>query len=226
MNNTATVTGLNRFYGKVYGFLGMGLGISAVTAFLTLQVFTAQIAQFINRFPLGLTGLWLVELILVMVLATKGQKNPSLALGGFVVYSALNGLMLAITLSVYSIGSVTAAFVSASATFFAMGLFGALTKKDLSGIGRACYSALIGIIIAMLLNAFVLHSSPVEYAISFLMIFIMSGITAYDHQRIRTYYYQAAGQPGVGLAIFMALSLYLDFINLFLSFVRIFGKSN
>lgn len=88
MNNPSTsMSGINRFYAKVYGFLGMGLALSAVTSYLALWVFPLQLATFINNFPLGFMGLWIVELILVMVLGVKAQKNPSLAIGGFIAYS-------------------------------------------------------------------------------------------------------------------------------------------
>ena len=93
MNNPSTsMSGINRFYAKVYGFLGMGLALSAVTSYLALWVFPLQLATFINNFPLGFMGLWIVELILVMVLGVKAQKNPSLAIGGFIAYSLLNGI--------------------------------------------------------------------------------------------------------------------------------------
>lgn len=106
-----------------------------------------------------------------------------------------------------------------------MSLVGVFTKKDLSAVGHAAYSALIGIIIAMLLNMFLLHSSAVEFFISILMVLIFSGITAYDNQRIRQVYAQTGDQAGTGMAVFFALQLYLDFINLFLAFLRIFGKT-
>ncbi|HCS98976.1 MAG TPA: BAX inhibitor (BI)-1/YccA family protein, partial [Enterococcus faecalis] len=123
-------------------------------------------------------------------------------------------------------GTVAGSFLSAAATFGAMSLVGVFTKKDLSAVGHAAYSALIGIIIAMLLNMFLLHSNAVEFFISILMVLIFSGITAYDNQRIRQVYAQTGDQAGTGMAVFFALQLYLDFINLFLAFLRIFGKNN
>lgn len=125
----------------------------------------------------------------------------------------------------YDIGTVTQAFVTASATFLVMSLVGSFTKRDLSGIGRAALSCLLGIIIAMLLNVFVLHSGAVDFFISILMVVIMSAITAYDNQMIRKIYLGTNGEAGNGVAVFMALQLYLDFINLFISFLRIFGSS-
>lgn len=223
MNNPAKVSGLNRFYGQVYGFLGLGIGLSALVSYLVLGPLRMQASAFINGFPLGFMGLWILELILVMVLSAKAQKNPSMALGGFIAYAILNGITLAVTLSFYSIGTITSAFATTALTFMGMSLFGAFTKRDLSGIGRAAFGLIFGIIIAMLLNVFLLHSSPVELFLSFAMVAVFSGITAYDNQMIRSIYYNSNGEAHSGVAIFMALSLYLNFINLLLAFLRIFG---
>ncbi|MGN3220550.1 Bax inhibitor-1/YccA family protein [Enterococcus faecium] len=227
MNNPSTsMSGINRFYAKVYGFLGMGLAHSAVTSYLALWVFPLQLATFINNFPLGFVGLWIVELILVMVLGVKAQKNPSLAIGGFIAYSLLNGITLAVTLAYYDIGTVTQAFLTATLMFMGMSVVGVTTKRDLSGVGRAGQAALIGVIIALVLNIFILRSSVVELFISLLLVVIFAGITAYDNQSIRNIYVQTNGTAHSGIAVFMALKLYLDFINLFLAFLRIFGRNN
>lgn len=227
MNNPSTsMSGINRFYAKVYGFLGMGLALSAVTSYLALWVFPLQLATFINNFPLGFVGLWIVELILVMVLGVKAQKNPSLAIGGFIAYSLLNGITLAVTLAYYDIGTVTQAFLTATLMFMGMSVVGVTTKRDLSGVGRSGQAALIGVIIALVLNIFILRSSVVELFISLLLVVIFAGITAYDNQSIRNIYVQTNGTAHSGIAVFMALKLYLDFINLFLAFLRIFGRNN
>ncbi|HBK5877610.1 TPA: Bax inhibitor-1/YccA family protein [Enterococcus faecium] len=227
MNNPSTsMSGINRFYAKVYGFLGMGLALSAVTSYLALWVFPLQLATFINNFPLGFVGLWIVELILVMVLGVKAQKNPSLAIGGFIAYSLLNGITLAVTLAYYDIGTVTQAFLTATLMFMGMSVVGVTIKRDLSGVGRAGQAALIGVIIALGLNIFILRSSVVELFISLLLVVIFAGITAYDNQSIRNIYVQTNGTAHSGIAVFMALKLYLDFINLFLAFLRIFGRNN
>lgn len=227
MNNPQTKTSsLNRFYSRIYAYLGLGIAVSAVISYLVLGPYLLQVSNLVSHFPLGLWGIWILEIALVIFLGMKAEKNPTLALSGFIVYSMLNGVTLGITLAAYNIGTVTQAFVSASATFIVMSLVGSFTKRDLSGIGRAGLSCLIGIIIAMLLNAFVLHSSAVELFISILMVVIMSGITAYDNQMIRQIYYRSNGEVSNGTAIFMAMSLYIDFINLLISFLRIFGSND
>ncbi len=222
MNNQEyiqTGTGLNKFYAKIYGFLALGIGISAIMAYAMTTVFLPVLATLFQS-SLAFWMIWLVEIGLVLYLGAKAQKNPTIAIAGFVAYALLNGVTLSVTLLMYTGGTVAGAFLSAAS------LVGVFTKKDLSAVGHAAYSALIGIIIAMLLNMFLLHSNAVEFFISILMVLIFSGITAYDNQRIRQVYAQTGDQAGTGMAVFFALQLYLDFINLFLAFLRIFGKNN
>ncbi|MBO0467618.1 Bax inhibitor-1/YccA family protein [Enterococcus plantarum] len=226
MNNGAVANvGLNKFYSKIYAFLAMGIGVSALVSYLILNVFPMVLVTLLNSTALFF-GLWIVQIGLVLFLGVRAQKNPSLAVGGFLVYSVLNGVTISATLLLYAQATVVSAFVSAAATFGAMSLVGMFTKKDLSAMGHAAYSALIGIIIAMVINFFFLRSSAVSFFISILMVLIFAGITAYDNQRIRQVYNETGGQAGTGIAVFFALQLYLDFINLFLAFLRIFGKNN
>ena len=225
-NEVVNAQGLNRFYSKVYLFFAVGLGISAVSAYFFGQVFAEQTMNFIRNFPLGFTGLWILQIILVLVLGAKAQKNPSLTIAGYLVYSLLNGVTLSVTLMYYDFGSIAGAFVSAAITFGVMSAFGIMTKRDLSVVGRIGYGLLIGIIISTLLNVFILHSGPVDFFLSIVTVFVFMGITAYDNQQIRNLYQATNGQANTGMAVFMALQLYLDFINLFLAFLRIFGKNN
>lgn len=224
MNNTYTeTTSLNRFYTKVYGFFAMGLAISGVAAYLSMNIFQEQIIQFVRNFPLGITGIWLIELVLVLVMSAKAQKNPALTLAGFIVYSLLNGITLSVTLMMYSAANVTIAFATATVTFIGMSLYGIFTKRDLSKIGQIAIGLLWGVIIATLINLF-LGSSAINYFLSYVTVLIFIGLTAYDNQQIRKLYYASQGQDQTGLAAFMALQLYLDFINLFLSLLQIFSK--
>lgn len=223
-NEQVVSSNINQFYSKIYAFLALGIGISAIVSYLVLTVFPYQVFSIFYQYPLAFYGIWILEIGLVLYLGIKAMKNPTLAVSGFIAYAILNGITLSLTIVMYTGESVFTAFVSAAATFGGMSLIGIFTKKDLSAMGHAAYSALLGIIIAMLLNAFVLKSQPVDYFISFLMIIVFAGITAYDNQKIRTIYHQENGSPGTGVAVFLALQLYLDFINLFISFLRIFGK--
>lgn len=219
-------SGVNKFYGKVYGFFAMGLGISGIAAYLCATVFREQTINFINRFPLGFVGIWIFELILVFILGLKAMKNPALSIGGFVVYSLINGMTLSITLMYYNINTVYQAFAAASATFIAAGLFGAFTKRDLSMVGRIGMIALFGMILTTLINVFILKSSGLDLMMAYLSVLIFTGLTAYDNQMIRKYYERTKGSENTGIAAFVALQLYLDFINLLLSFLRIFARND
>ena len=224
-NGVVENVGINKFYSKIYAFLAMGIGVSALVSYLILNIFPIVLVTLLNSTVLFF-GLWLLQIGLVLFLGVRAQKNPTLAISGFLIYSILNGVTISATLLLYAQATVVSAFVSAAATFGAMALVGMFTKKDLSAMGHAAYSALIGIIIAMVINFFFLRSSAVSFFISILMVLIFAGITAYDNQRIRQVYNETGGQAGTGIAVFFALQLYLDFINLFLAFLRIFGKNN
>lgn len=226
MNNTVVeVSGLNQFYAKVYGIFGLGLALTAISSFVSMNYFFEEVITFVSSFPLGMTGIWLVQIGLVILLSAKAKNNPSLTIAGFIVYSLLMGLVLSITLSMYSTADVAQAFVVAAGTFIGMSIYGVMTKRDLSGMGRAVIGLLWGVIIATLLNLF-LASSAVNYFLSYVTVIIFVGLTAYDNQRIRSVYFATQGQDNTGFAAFMALQLYLNFINLFLSILRIFGGKN
>lgn len=165
------------------------------------------------------------ELVLVFAASGMALKNSPAALPLFLVYSALNGFTLSVVLALYTQSSVLSAFVTASAMFFAMAFIGKVTKKDLSGMGRALRAALFGLIIASVVNIF-LRSGSFDFLISIAGVIIFSGLIAWDNQKIRYVYEQSNGQVENGWAVSLALSLYLDFINLFLSLLRLFGRND
>ena len=227
MNNTIIQenSGINSFYAKVYSLVGMGIGISALVSALMLTIFQDVILSVMT----GNTWIFYLaifaELILVWVASGMSVKNNPAALPTFLIYSALNGFTISLVLALYTQATVLAAFVTSSAMFFAMALIGKFTKKDLSGLGRAFIAGLIGIIIASLVNVF-LKNSGLDFIISIISVIIFSGLIAWDNQRIRYVYEQSGGNVAAGWAVSLALSLYLDFINLFLSILRIFGRDN
>lgn len=217
--------GLAAFFSKIYAYLGIGIALSAVSAYLVLNVFAEQANQFMQNNPFGLIILWVAQIALVVFLSAKAVKNPSLALGGFIAYALLNGGVMSFTLAMYSGEAITSAFVAASATFGVMAVFGARTKKNLSAMGQAMRVALIGVIVVLLVNGLFLRSEPLMLFISIVTVFVFAGLTAYDHQRIKAIYNQFGDAPELkGMAVFCALQLYLNFINLLLAFLRIFGR--
>ena len=218
-------SGLNQFYAKVYAFVGLGIGLSALVSALMLTVFQAQLVYFLMHGRLWLMIATFAELALVFVASSMAAKNSPAALPVFLVYSLLNGFTLSFVVAFYTPGTVLSAFVSSALLFFVMAAIGIFTKKDLSGMGRALMAALVGLIIAMVVNIF-LASGFFDYMISIAMVLVFSGLIAWDNQKIRYVYEQSRGQVATGWIISMALSIYLDFINLFLSILRIFGRND
>ena len=218
-------SGLNQFYAKVYAFVGIGIGLSALVSALMLTVFQSQLIYFLMHGRLWLMIATFAELALVFVASSMAAKNSPAALPVFLVYSLLNGFTLSFVVAFYTPGTVLSAFVSSALLFFVMAAIGIFTKKDLSGMGRALMAALVGLIIAMVVNIF-LASGFFDYMISIAMVLVFSGLIAWDNQKIRYVYEQSRGQVATGWVISMALSIYLDFINLFLSILRIFGRND
>ena len=151
------------------------------------------------------------------------RRNTPAALPLFLVYSALNGFTLSFIIVQYTQAIVFQAFLSTAIVFFVMALIGVSIKRDLSGMVKFLMAALIGIIVASLVNIF-FASSTMSFVISIVSVLIFSGLIAYDNQLIKKVYYSANGQVTDGWAVSMALSLYLDFINLFLNILRIFAR--
>ena len=218
-------SGLNQFYAKVYAFVGLGIGLSALVSGLMLTTFQDLLVQIMMNARVWLIVAGFVEVALVYVASSMALKNSPAALPIFLLYSVLNGFTLSFVVSLYTPGTVLTAFVSSAALFFVMALIGVVIKKDLSGMGRALLAALVGLILAMIVNIF-LNSSLFDYIISIVMVLVFAGLIAWDNQKIRYVYEESNGQVATGWAISLALSLYLDFINIFLSFLRIFGSDD
>ena len=202
-------------------FLWMTLGL-AITAFAGLL---AADTGFVNTIALTFWGFVILELVLVYFLSARIEKmSMPVATACFAVYAALNGLTLSPMFRVYGLGSLTTTFLSTARTFAAMALVGYTTRRDLTKLGSLLTMALIGIIIASVVNIFV-GSSWLGYVTSYAGVVIFVGLTAYDTQKIK-HMLLATSQDEARtkrVALLGALSLYLDFINLFLFLLRIFG---
>lgn len=221
--NQTNVSALNQFFAKIYGFVALGIGLSAVTAYLALTTFLDTTYSILMGGSATIMLLMLAELALVFVASGMAAKNSPLALPLFLLYSVMNGFTLSFVLLFYTQTTVFNAFVSSALMFVVMAIVGATTKKDLSALGHALRAALIGVIIASLVNIF-LGSSGFSFIISIISVLIFSGLIAYDNQRIRQVFEATDGQVGQGWVVAMALQLYLDFVNLFLHLLRIFGS--
>jgi hypothetical protein len=216
---------VNSFIQSVYNWMAVGLGLTGVTAFLVASSPAMMQLIFGNR--LLFFGLIIAELVLVFSISAKvGKMNASTATGLFVLYAVLNGLTLSVIFLAYTASSIASTFFICAGTFLACSIYGMMTKRDLTSMGGFLMMGLIGIIIASVVNMFV-QSSGMAMVISYIGVLVFVGLTAYDTQKLKN---MAMTQPD-GLdaavvrkgAILGALSLYLDFINLFLMLLRIFG---
>jgi FtsH-binding integral membrane protein len=208
-----------RFMAAVYRWMTVGLGLTALVAFSVASSEDAIRFILLNRFVFF--GLIIAELGLVVALSAAAARLSAAAAGGlFLLYSALNGATLSIVLLAYTGESVALAFVSTAGTFAAMSLYATVTRKDLSSWGSFLFMGLIGVVIASLVNVF-LQSSMVTFIVSCMSVVVFTGLTAYDTQKLRAF--ARAGGASGSFAVNGALSLYLDFVNLFLALLRLFG---
>ena len=206
----------------VYTWMGLGLLVTAVVAYMTVNTPLINLAA--N--PFILMAAVLAELGLVMGISFGFSRiSSSLATALFFLYAALNGFTLSMVLMAYTSASVFAAFVSSAALFGAMTILGYTTKVDLTKMGTFLMMGVFGLLIAMVVNLFI-NSGPLDTLISMLGVLIFTGLTAYDTQRIGRMAAQTGmdGEAGAKLGIFGALKLYLDFINMFLFMLRLFGR--
>ena len=217
------ITALNRFFAKIYSYVAVGVGLSALVAYLSLTVFFEATLNLVMGGRFVIWGIMIAEIALVLFASTAAAKNSPMALPLFIAYSALNGFTISIVLWAYTGETVLLSFVTAVGMFAVMAIIGATTKKNLSAMGQALIAALIGVIIASVVNMF-LQSSGMSFIISLISVVIFAGLIAYDNQRIRYVFEETGGNVQEGWAISLALQLYLDFVNLFLNLLRIFGR--
>ena len=205
---------------QVYAWMGAGLAITAILALITLSSPAIINAVFGNK--LVFYGLIIGELALVFTLSGAINKlNAMTATLIFIAYSALNGITLSSIALVYTANSITSTFVITAGMFGSMSVYGYMTKRDLTSWGSFLFMGLIGVVIASLINIFV-GSSAVSWIISGIGVIVFTGLTAYDTWKIKEL--AAQGSEGRKPAILGALTLYLDFINLFLMLLRFTGS--
>ena len=221
----STTSALPVLMRKVYTWMALALVITGVTAYGVAN--SPAILQMIVTNKILFFGLLIGELALVWgVSAMIDRLSLTTATLLFVLYSVINGVTLSFIFLAYTYQSITSVFFITAGTFAAMALFGYFTKTDLSSIGRILFMALIGLIIATIVNIFV-KSSGLGLILNYVGVLIFVGLTAWDTQKIKQMLATAAdtGETAQKVALMGALSLYLDFINLFLYLLRIFGSS-
>jgi hypothetical protein len=209
---------------KVYVWMTLALVITGLTAYGVAT--SPGVLQAIYGNQLFFWGLIIAEFALVVgVSAAINRISLTTATLMFILYSVINGALMSYVFLVYTASSISIVFFITAGTFAAMALFGYTTKTDLTSMGKILLMALIGLVIATLVNVFV-RSSGLTLILSYVGVLVFVGLTAYDSQKIKQMLIQApdAGEGAQKLALLGALSLYLDFINLFIYLLRIFGK--
>ena len=234
-DQTAVDEGLRAYMLKVYNYMTTGLLLTGLVAyfFAKASIVTNEIGQIVGITSLGALLFnsplkWIVMLAplgFVFYLSARIHKiSLSSAQITFWIFSIVMGLSLASIFIIYTQASIARVFFISSGTFAAMSLYGYTTKKDLTKLGGFLFMGLIGIIIASLVNIF-FQSTAVHFAISVIGVLVFVGLTAYDTQRIKEMYYVGDSESvGGKKALMGALRLYLDFINLFIMLLRLFGQ--
>jgi uncharacterized protein len=220
------VEAVNAFMRGVYGWMSLGLFMTAAASLFTVKTPAVMQAVFGNQ--ILLIGLIIVELGLVVGLsAAINRLSAGTATLLFLAYSALNGVTLSVIFVTYSQAAILKAFFVSGGMFGAMSVYGLVTKKDLTSFGSFFFMGLIGIIIASIVNMFI-KSAAMDFVISCVGVLVFLGLTAFDTQKLKVMGQMAPADDATAVrrgTILGALTLYLDFINLFLMLLRLFGSN-
>jgi FtsH-binding integral membrane protein len=213
--------GLSKFFSKVYMWMFIGLLTSGVVSYLVSS--TASMSFVLNNY----TIFALLEIIMVVAFVSLRRKaSPTLATVLFLIYAAMNGATLSIIFLAYSIKSILFVFIASALMYGGLAIYGYTTKKDLTNMGKLLLFGLIAIIVVSLINIFV-GNSKLDIILSVVSICVFLGLTAWDMQSLKMIYnYYSNDKNELRKAsIYGALDLYLDFINVFLNLLRLFGKA-
>lgn len=213
--------GMSKFFSKVYLWMFIGLLISGAVAYYTSV--TPGVRGLVYG---GFTFFIILELVVVIAFSALRKKvSPAVAKILFIIYSVVSGLTLSSIFLVYKLESIGMVFISAALMFGLLALYGFITKNDLSSFGKVLIFALLAIIIMSLINMFI-GNSTFSIVISVISIVVFLGLTAWDMQALKALYnYYASDEKELNkIAIYGALDLYLDFINIFLQLLNLFGK--
>jgi uncharacterized protein len=219
-DGTTTIdAGLRAYMLRVYNYMATGVGLTGLVAMLTYQFTGPDLLQSPLMWVFMLAPLGLVFYISARI----NTMSAETARRWFFIYAALVGVSLSTIFHIYTSSSITRVFFISAATFGALSLWGYTTRRDLSGFGTFLFMGLIGIIIASLVNLF-LRSTGLDWMISIIGVGVFAGLTAYDTQRIKSMYDRGDDDASMGRkAVTGALSLYLNFINLFMMMLRLMG---
>ena len=213
---------VSAFLWKVYAWMAIGLGLTAAVAYATTS--SPEILRLVVGNRMVFFGLVIVELGLVFYLSARATRMaPGTASGLFALYSALNGVTLSAVLLAYTGESVATTFLVTAGMFGALAFFGSTTKRSLAGAGQFFMMGLVGLILASVVGMF-WHNDALQFLISVVGVIVFTGLTAWDAQRLKQMALALPDGELASYAIVGALSLYLDFINLFLMLLRFTGR--
>ena len=223
-NTNSQVIDVAKTIRSVYFKMCMGILLTALVSFVMVEYFREGLTAYMMAHPITFIGLFILELILVIVLSGKIEDlSPVKAKLMFYLFSMLNGVTLTPMLLVYTGASIATAFFITAGMFGVMSVFGYVTKRDLSGWGSYLSMALIGLIICMIVQFF-FNNPMFDFLVSIAAVIIFVGLTAWDTQMIKDLAKNSLIKPE-NVATYGALSLYLDFINLFIHILKLIGKS-
>jgi FtsH-binding integral membrane protein len=216
--------GLRSYMLKVYNYMGLGLGLSGLTAYVVAKGVYAEagwaMALVKAHWIFALLGIGAVFFLSFGI----NRMKASTAFAAFLAYAVINGIWLTPVLLIYTGASVATTFFVCASMFLATSLYGYTTKRDLTGMGSFLFMGVIGLLLAMLVNMF-LQSSAMAFAISAIGVLLFTGLTAYDTQKIKEMYWEGDGHEiARKKSIMGALTLYLDFINLFIFLLQFLGN--
>ena len=221
-SSTQTAERVSAFLTRVYGWMCIGLGITAAVAYLVASSPALTSALMANR--LVFFALIVAELGLVFFLSARVQSlEPATAAGLFVAYAALNGVTLSLILLVYTGASIATTFIVTGAMFGALAVYGTTTSRSLAGVGQFFFMGLIGLVLASIVGMF-WHSDALQFLITIVGVIVFTGLTAWDAQRLKQMALTLPDGQAGSYAVVGALSLYLNFVNLFLMLLRLQGR--
>ncbi|KRM19433.1 integral membrane protein, interacts with ftsh [Ligilactobacillus hayakitensis DSM 18933 = JCM 14209] len=207
----------------MYGFMGLAVLVSAVTSLMAIN---SPITYTLATNRLAYFGMIIAQFLLVFLVPSRINKSPLVSIVSLIVYAIFEGFFFSILLLAYAGSAVVMSFVAAAGVFIVLAVMGTITKRDLSKIGNQALAALIALIVVSVINLF-LQSTVITFAFSFIGVIIFTALTAYDAQKFKMMFLQYETQVNeTSLAVSGALSLYLDFVNLFIQLLQIFTGLN
>lgn len=207
------------FMSRVYGWMFAGLAVTGLVA-----LYTASHGELLRQVAQWRFGLIIAQVGAVLVLSAMSHRlSGAVAATLFMAYSALTGLTLSFIFLVYSQASIGSAFLMTAGTFAAMSAYATVTKKDLGAWGSFLFMGLVGVVLASVVQLFV-RSSMLSFVTACASVLVFAGLTAYDTQKLRQMHAASGYSSAASLSVVGALNLYLDFINLFLALLRLFGR--